>query len=158
MVVFVIGVSGTGKTTVGKLAADKMGVPFFDADDYHELANIEKMKSGIPLTDSDRIPWLKRLNKLARDNENGCVIACSALKEKYRTTLCHQIETPFYWVFLQGGYDQILERIKLRADHFMGAEMLKSQLDILEEPVNSILMDVSASPNDIVERVIERIK
>jgi len=153
-VIFVMGVSGSGKSSVGLLLANELSVPFIDADDHHPPSNIEKMSQGIPLNDGDRAPWLDRLNELAKKNiPNGCVIACSALKEAYRSKLMQSIHEQTIWVYLKGTYDQIFDRMSKREDHYMGATMLKSQFDQLEEPDNVISLDISDSPDEIVKKI-----
>lgn len=150
-----MGVSGSGKTTVGKLLSEQTGIPFFDADDFHSTANIEKMKAGIPLTDEDRVAWLQSLNQLAKENETrGAVIACSALKETYRQQLAdglHHIQ----WVYLKGSYQLIHERMLQRPHHYFSAAMLQSQFDILEEPSNAWVFDVQEEPNRITESILK---
>ena len=149
-----MGVSGSGKTSVGRILAKDLSVLFIDADDHHPHSNIEKMSQGIPLNDLDREPWLDQLNKIAKENINsGCVIACSALKEDYRIRLTNSIESDVLWVYLKGTYDQIFDRMKNRQDHFMGAEMLRSQFETLEEPENVIQMDISNPTEEIVQNI-----
>lgn len=151
-VVFIIGVSGSGKTHIGKNLADEVDITFIDADDQHSEQNIEKMKSGMPLTDEDRIPWLLKLNQLAKTHLNeGCVISCSALKQSYRNLLAEGIEHQVNWVYLKGDYDLIYDRMKTRIGHFMKPKMLLSQFETLEEPVDSIEIDISKSPESIIK-------
>ena len=150
-----MGVSGSGKTSVGQLLAKKLAVPFFDADDHHPPSNIEKMSVGIPLNDDDRKPWLDNLHKIAVTHvDSGCVITCSALKAVYRKRLIQSIESNVVWVYLKGNYDLIFERMKKRANHFMSAEMLKSQFETLEEPKNSINIDIEDSLEVIVQKIL----
>ena len=154
-IVFIMGVSGSGKTTVGRRLADELSVRFIDGDDYHPPSNIEKMSHGIPLNDADRQPWLSKLNELAKSQmSSGCVIACSALKEIYRVQLIESIDTHLIWVYLKGDYDQVFERMKGRKDHFMDTEMLRSQFEILEEPSNAIEVDI----NNTIEVIVQKIK
>lgn len=149
-----MGVSGSGKTSVGQLLANELSIPFIDADDHHPPANIEKMTQGIPLVDSDREPWLDRLHEIAVDHlSSGCVIGCSALKAVYRKRLSRSIESDTAWVYLKGSYDQIFQRMQNRTDHFMDAKMLKSQFETLEEPANAIIMDIGDSVEVIVGKV-----
>lgn len=153
-IIIIMGVSGCGKTSVGRLLANDLSIPFIDADDHHPASNIEKMSKGIPLNDNDRKPWLDRLNEIAKDHiGSGCVIACSALKEIYRKRLAQSIESNVRWIYLQGSYDQIFERMTNRHDHFMGSGMLKSQFETLEEPENAINVDIGDSPEDIVQNI-----
>jgi carbohydrate kinase (thermoresistant glucokinase family) len=155
-----MGVSGSGKTTIGKKLAAEIKFPFFDGDDFHSKANKEKMKAGHPLTDDDRAEWLKSINEFAKDQmqKNGAVIACSALKEKYRNILSTGITAPLFWIFLQGSFDQIKKRMEERKGHFMQPQMLSSQFNTLEIPENAITTDISKSPDEIVEEIISAIK
>ena len=154
-VIFVMGVSGCGKSTIGKLLAQKLNIPFFDGDDFHPETNIKKMCSGKPLNDDDRQGWLETLNNLAKEQltTNSCIIVCSALKEKYRTILNEGIQNNSEWVFLEGSFKQILDRINKRENHFMSSNLLKSQFKILEEPKNAIKIDVNLTPNAIVKMI-----
>jgi len=145
-----MGVSGSGKTTVGEILAEELAIPFIDADDLHPPSNIDKMSEGTPLDDNDRAPWLKAVNTVAvRHSSTGCVIACSALKEDYRLTLSEDIDSQVVWVYLKGTFDQIFERMKNRKNHFMEAGMLQSQFETLEEPKNAIVVDISKSLEDV---------
>ena len=159
VIIYIMGVSGSGKTTIGKLLSAKTGLPFFDGDALHEETNKEKMKAGNPLTDDDRAAWLTRINQLAKEQmkKNGAVIACSALKEKYRKVLSAGIEVPVHWIFLHGGYELLLERIRSREKHFMPATLLPSQLNDLEIPASCISIDITNSPGEIVETIISRL-
>ena len=158
-IIFIMGVSGSGKTTIGKKLALRIGLPFFDGDDFHSPSNKEKMNRGIPLTDDARKEWLMLMNNAAMDQAKlaGAVIACSALKEKYRAILSAGITIPFYWVFLQGNFELIKKRMEERKDHFMPASLLSSQFDALQIPANCITIDISSSPDEIVEMIISRI-
>jgi carbohydrate kinase (thermoresistant glucokinase family) len=159
-IIYIMGVAGSGKTTIGKKLAEKLSMPFFDADDLHPASNIEKMKSGQPLNDEDRAAWLESVNALAKDEclRHGAIIACSALKEKYRTALAKDVSIPVLWVFLRGDYDLLLKRLQERKDHFMGAGMLSSQFAALEAPVDALVADVLHSPEMIVDKLMSRIK
>ena len=149
-----MGVSGSGKSSIGQMLAAALAVPFIDADDHHPESNIQKMSSGIPLDDVDRWPWLATINQLAKDTtDSGCVIACSALKEVYRLRLMDSIEPKVCWVFLKGTFEQILDRMNNRKDHFMGANMLRSQFETLEEPDTVLTIDITDSPAVIVQRI-----
>jgi 6-phosphogluconate dehydrogenase len=150
-----MGVSGCGKSTIGKLLAQELSIPFFDGDDFHPEENIAKMSSGQALNDDDRLGWLQTLNKLAIKQlaNKGCVIVCSALKESYRDILNTNIECNSKWVFLNGSFEQIRERINARKDHFMSSNLLKSQFDTLEEPKKSIEIDISLSPEKIIKKI-----
>lgn len=157
MIVIVFGVSGAGKTTVGKLLARKLGWHFLEADDFHPAANVEKMRSGHPLTDEDRWPWLKRLREqierslAAREN---AVLACSALKRKYRD--CLRVNADVKFVFLRGDYALIENQLRSHHGHFMNAGLLHSQFDDLEEPgpdENAITVESGRSPQELVEEI-----
>ena len=156
MFCLIMGVAGSGKTTVGKLLSDRTGWTFYDADDFHPAENIAKMSHGIPLNDEDRKPWLIKLKHLIDttiSDKKSAVLACSALKSSYREIL--QSDRPeIILIYLQGDYEQILARMKHRQAHFMQAEMLRSQFKILEEPQADLVVNVSLSPKAIVEQII----
>lgn len=158
LVFIVMGVSGVGKSTIGNLIATTFDIPFFDGDDYHPASNINKMNNGEALNDSDRQPWLEQLNVLAKEQlqQNSCVIACSALKESYRETLASGIEVDTKFIFLQGTFELINERLEKR-DHFMPASLLRSQFDALEIPVNAVFCDISKTPSEIVDQIKDRL-
>lgn len=158
-ILFVIGVSGTGKSTIAKLLAEELNLPFFDGDDFHSEANIEKMSNKIPLTDEDRYEWLVTLNKLAVNNqETGAVIVCSALKESYRNILANKIEEKVVWISLESSFELLLERLQKRKGHFMPAELLRSQLDTFEPPTNAIKISIVPSPKEIVDQILREYK
>lgn len=159
-IIYIMGVAGSGKTTIGQKLSVAAGIPFFDADDFHPPANKEKMKAGQPLNDDDRKGWLTSINKLAKEQseKNGAIIACSALKEKYRTALSSGIKVPVHWVLLQGSFEMIQERMKARKEHFMPASLLQSQFDTLETPGNAIVMDIKTGPDEIVADILRKIK
>ncbi len=153
-----MGVSGSGKTTIGKLLSQKIKFPFFDGDDFHPPANKEKMKSGRPLNDDDRKEWLLEINKLAQEQTKfkGAVIACSALKEKYRSVLNNGIVDPI-WIFLQGSYEQVNERMKKRNDHYMPVQLLSSQFENLEIPANVFSIDIKNEPEAIIAKIYQHL-
>ena len=153
-----MGVAGSGKTTIGKMLSIKTGIPFFDADDFHPIANKEKMKSGYPLNDEDRALWLQQLNTLAvkHANLNGAIIACSALKEKYRAVLSASVPQTA-WIFLQGTYEVVYGRMKER-DHFMPTALLQSQFDTLEFPLRAFVVDIKNEPAAIVESIFRHLQ
>lgn len=158
--VIVMGVAGSGKTTVGEALAGHLGWNFYDADGFHPAENIEKMANGTPLTDSDRAPWLAALHSLiaASLKENRpAVLACSALKESYRQLLLagnHDVQI----VYLKGSYDLIWSRISQRKDHYMKPQMLKSQFETLEEPTNALMVDVSLPVIELVGEILKQLK
>ena len=158
MVVVLMGVAGSGKSTVGRLLAERTGATFYDADDFHPLANVEKMRDGVPLTDEDRLPWLDALRGLTRaclERGERAVLACSALKEEYRERL--QVDERVRVVYLKGDYSLIEERLKNRRGHFMKPGMLDSQFDTLEEPRHALQVEVAAPPDEIVETIKGRL-
>jgi len=158
-IIYIMGVSGVGKSTIGNLLSEELDIPFFDGDDYHPEHNILKMSRGEPLNDSDRLGWLQVLNQLAvkQLGLNSCIIACSALKKSYREILNLTIENSSEWIFLHGSFDQITERINKRSGHFMSSDLLKSQFDILEEPEDAIKVDVSISTIKIIKLIKEEL-
>lgn len=152
-----MGVSGSGKTTLGKALASSLGWDFLDADDFHPPANIAKMTAGIPLDDSDRIPWLAAIHEqlfFTLKAGRHPVLACSALKEKYRRQLLAGIDG-IVIVYLDGNYDLIWTRISGREEHYMKPEMLKSQFDILEEPVNALRLDISDPLEEMLVTIVD---
>jgi gluconokinase len=158
MIVVVMGVTGSGKTTIGSLLAKKLGWEFADADDFHSTANKEKIKHGIPLTDSDRMPWLAALHKqVARwiSEKRNTVLACSALKQSYREHLWIGPEVKF--VFLKGSYQLIYRRLLARKGHFADEHILVSQFAVLEEPPDAITVDISGSPEEIVDEICRQL-
>lgn len=151
-----MGVSGSGKSTIGYALANKLNIPFYDGDDYHPKANIEKMASGKPLDDNDRIEWLQSLNKLALENEkNGAVIACSALKESYRSLLQKGLSSSL-WVVLEGSIEVITQRMQSRENHFMPVDLLQSQFATLEVPTYGIHLAIEGKKEDIVLEIIQK--
>lgn len=153
----VMGVSGSGKSSVGKALAEALGWDFFDADDFHPPANIAKMASGIPLNDDDRAPWLAALHdQLAQTLKSGRhpVLACSALKERYRRQLLEG-NVGLRVVYLKGSYDLIWSRMSARAGHYMKPEMLQSQFNALEEPADALVVDIAPPAEDIVDSIIK---
>lgn len=154
-----MGVSGSGKSTVGQALAERLNCPFFDGDDYHPAANVAKMAEGVPLNDEDRAPWLAALAALIKGQlELGetAVVACSALKRSYRDQL--RVSDKVLFIHLQGDFDLIWKRIRARDDHYMKEEMLQSQFDALESPDESeaitvpIDQDVEATLAEILHR------
>ena len=157
-IIYIMGVAGSGKTTIGKLLSLQTGFPFFDADDLHTDSNKEKMKAGNPLDDKDRQPWLHKLNVLAIEQSKlkGAIIACSALKKKYRDVLATRISKPI-WIFLEGSYEIIYERMQKREDHFMPPELLLSQFENLEVPADAFMINIKNTPAKIVEMIMQHL-
>jgi gluconokinase len=157
-VYIVMGVSGSGKTTVGQLLAERLGLPFHDADDFHSVANIAKMRGGTPLTDADRKEWLEQLAASVRkwSQADGAVLACSALKEKYRQQFNEAATHPVRWVFLDGSEELLSERLRARKGHYMTQQMLASQLDTLEPPTYGLRLPLSQDlqPQDLVNQIV----
>lgn len=151
-----MGVAGSGKTTIGKLLANKTGFLFIDADNFHPRQNIDKMKSGIPLTDKDRWPWLDNIHQFVSKeiSSQNIIVACSALKKMYRDCLSDGITDNCKWVFLKGDFETIQQRMQKRAGHFMPEALLQSQFEILQIPLESIEVDISKSPEEIVDQII----
>ena len=155
MIILLMGVSGAGKTTIGKLLAETLNWEFSDADNFHTATNIEKMRLGIPLNDADRKLWLEDLQAAIKnwlqENKN-VVLACSALKTTYRQMLI--IDSCIQLVYLKGSFDVIENRLKARQNHFMTEKLLKSQFHDLEEPDNCICVDVFEPPEVILKKII----
>lgn len=154
-IIYIMGVACSGKTTIGKSLSAKTGIPFFDGDDFHPSSNKEKMKRGHPLNDEDRQGWLEQLNVIALEQQNskGAIIACSALKQKYRSVLAHGIEKAI-WIFLEGSYETIFERMNKR-DHFMPVALLHSQFETLEIPALALRIDINNDPQKMAELIIQ---
>ncbi|MDZ8137832.1 MAG: gluconokinase [Nostoc sp. DedQUE04] len=155
MIIIVMGVSGSGKTTIGKLLANSLEWEFSDADTFHSPENVEKMRRGIPLSEEDRIPWLQDLQTAIKhwlqENKN-VVLACSALKNSYRQFLVVDSDR-IKLVYLKGSYELIQMRLKERSNHYMSEKLLNSQFYTLEEPVDTLSMDVAQPPQIIVQNI-----
>jgi len=155
MVIILIGVAGSGKTTVGRILVARLGFEFHDADDLHSPQNREKMSRGIALTDKDRMPWLHAVRDLVRRclaEGRSAVIACSALRATYRDLLvvdAAQVKL----VYLRGSRELIAERLALRSDHFFDRRLLQSQFDTLEEPTDAIVADISETPEKVADSI-----
>jgi gluconokinase len=153
-----MGVTGSGKTTVGKLLSQRMGWVFLDADDFHSSANREKMHRGIPLSDADRTPWLDAIHdELLRRNGDGenIVLACSALKQEYRDVLGANLNLKI--VYLRGSVAQLHHNLATRKNHFAGEDLVPSQLAALEEPAGAITEDIFHTPEEIVDDIRARL-
>jgi gluconokinase len=154
MIVILMGVTASGKTTVGRMLAAELGYRFYDADDFHPRANVDKMRRGIPLNDADRLPWLETLHDLVRQcltERTQAVLACSALKDSYRQYLL--IDPQVALVYLKASQDLIRQRLLQRQGHFMSPGLLESQFAALEEPKQAIEIDASLSPEEIVRAI-----
>jgi len=156
MIVIVMGVVGSGKTTVGRLLAEQLGWEFADADDFHSPPSVEKMRRGTPLSDDDRRPWLASLRTAITNwiaEKHKVVLACSALKSAYRRELEAGREVRF--VYLKGSASVIAERLRAREGHFTGEQILASQFADLEEPEAAVTVDIASTPQQIVARIRE---
>ena len=146
-----MGVSGSGKTTVGQQLATDQGWLYADGDHFHSSENIAKMSNGIPLVDEDRSTWLTRISQYIKEHiksKQNIVISCSALKQQYRRQLQLDPER-IKFVYLKGSEALIKKRLQSRSDHFMSAELLASQFDALEEPEHAMIIDITHSPDQI---------
>jgi gluconokinase len=156
MVVVLMGVSGSGKTTVGRILAAQLRWTFLDADDFHPTANIAKMRGGMPLNDADRRPWLdalrKRIDEACIAGEN-VVLACSALKHAYQDYLEGAGSTCVHYVYLHGSEELIRQRLASRRGHFMNPNLLHSQFETLEPPEHAIRVEVSPLPEEIASEI-----
>ena len=157
MVVIIFGVSGAGKTTIGQLLAEELGWRFYEADDFHSQANIDKMRQGVPLMDEGRWPWLENLGELIKRciaaGENA-VLACSALKEAYRRRL--RVNADVKLVFLRGDYELIANQLRQRRGHFMNPALLQSQFADLEEPQptnGAVVIESGRNPRELVQEI-----
>ena len=151
-----MGVTGSGKTTIGELLARSLGWTFHDGDDFHPPENKNKMAGGTPLADEDRIPWLQNLNKLLSENahENTPVIlACSALKQAYRAILSEGIPG-LHFVHLDGTFECIQKRLSERKDHFMDPDLLTSQFQALEPAGDAVSVSIEETPEEIVQKIL----
>lgn len=156
--ILLMGVSGSGKSTVGKALAHQLGWDFYDADDFHPPENIAKMADGIPLTDEDRAPWLAALHELISSclkEDHSAVLACSALKERYRQQLLED-NPGVLIVYLKGSFHLIRSRMTSRSNHYMKSSMLQSQFEALEEPRQALVVDASLPVEEVVVQILEK--
>jgi gluconokinase len=160
MIVVLMGVSGSGKTTVGKVLAQQLGWTFLDADDFHPAANIEKMRRGVPLNDDDRRPWLAALRDrldAARTRGEDVVLACSALKHDYQVYLSQHDPDEIRYVYLHGSEELIRRRLAARTGHFMSPSLLHSQFETLEPPEHALEVDVAPPPETVAAEIRQRL-
>jgi len=157
MVLILMGPMGCGKTTIGQMLARRLGWPFYDADDFHSEQSVEKMRAGIALTDEDRRLWLRNLRTQIRgwlkDRQNR-ILACSALRQTYRDILGVD-QKGVKTVYLKGSYSLLRERIEGRQHPYMNRDLLRSQLDTLEEPKDGLIADISKPPETIVSSILK---
>jgi carbohydrate kinase (thermoresistant glucokinase family) len=159
MIIVIMGVTGCGKSTIGKLLAQKLSLPFIEADEFHSKENVAKMSSGIPLNDEDRYPWLQSLSEQLQSHEKtGAILACSALKERYREILQKDLNEKIVWIYLDGSETTLQKRIERRTGHFMPGTLLKSQLEVLEKPVDAYLFSIENDPETISNEIVNTIK
>ncbi len=156
VIILVMGVSGAGKTAIGRRLAEELGWQFWDGDDFHSPANIDKMRRGQALTDADRRPWLERLHAAIVDqirSNQPAVFACSILKASYRTIVEDGCRPHLRLVYLKGAVELFRERLARRKDHFMRPELLDSQFAILEEPDDALVIDAALHPDEMVRQI-----
>lgn len=159
MVIIVLGVSGSGKSTIASGLSEELGIPYYDADDFHPQENILKMSNGQSLNDQDRLPWLKILAKNIGDwsNGKGGILACSALKENYRAILSSESSSKINWVYLAGTKEVIKARMDNRKGHYMSSKLLNSQFADLEVPEYGIHVDISQTPDMLIKEIITKL-
>jgi len=158
VIIILMGVAGSGKTTIGRVLSERLVWPFHDADDFHSDANRAKMAADIPLTDVDRSDWLASLRGLLVSKTQAgqsLVLACSALKETYRQIL--QVDDQTHFIYLKGTYEQIKSRLEGRHGHYMKPAMLDSQFEVLEEPAQAVIVDITMEPSVIVETIVKEL-
>ena len=158
-VLILMGVSGTGKSTIGQALSERLNWPYFEGDTFHPSANVEKMRAGIPLNDDDRAPWLLLIRAAIEEelaSGSSAIFASSALKASYREIL-QRDDKRIKFVFLQGSYELIMNRLKSRNHEYMPSSLLKSQFDALEEPQDAIKVSIDQPIEKIVEEILEKL-
>jgi gluconokinase len=158
MILLVMGVAGSGKTTIGRMLAGRLGWAYLEADDFHSVANKAKMSSGEHLTEADRLPWLEAIHaelKAQTAKGKNVVLACSALNEEYRHILTAGLNVKI--VYLRGSKELIARRLRERVGHFAGEAILDDQFAVLEEPRDALIVDVAEEPEKIVQKIFARI-
>lgn len=170
MVIILMGVSGCGKSTIGELLSKNLNLPYYDADDFHPKSNVDKMSRGEALNDEDRTPWLELLShKISEwDRSGGAILACSALKEKYRTQLSHNLKDDCHFtsgdrqnrvlfIYLKGTKELIQKRLSVRSGHYMPPELLNSQFKDLEEPSGAMTVNIEKKPSGILSEILSEL-
>ncbi len=159
MVYIVLGVSGCGKSTVGRAEAQRLEIPFYEADDFHSEANKQKMAGGHALTDADRKPWLENLASHLGDwnIQGGGVLACSALKQSYRNALVGSLPHGACFIYLRGQRETLTQRLAQRGGHFFDPQLLDDQIDTLEEPVDAMVFDIETALEPLAEQIVQAI-
>ncbi|AXV74281.1 gluconate kinase [Ralstonia solanacearum] len=160
MIVVVMGVSGCGKSTVGRMIAERLGCAFRDGDEFHSEANRAKMHAGIPLNDDDRKPWLETIRAYMDETTAGgrsLVVACSALKERYRDVLRGPSGSTAF-VYLKGDFELLRNRLAARQDHFFNPMLLRSQFDALEEPADAVVVDIALPQETVAQQAVEQLQ
>lgn len=155
-VYIIMGVSGCGKSTIGQALSDRLKIPFYDGDDFHPEANIQKMSSGQPLNDDDRQPWLESINHHAVHHDQSLIVACSALKANYRKIISHKLDGLVHFIHLHGEQSLILDRMRSR-NHFMPESLLASQFDTLEWPDDAINIPIDQSIGNIINKILQSV-
>jgi gluconokinase len=158
MIFLVMGVTGSGKSTVGQLLAARLGWLYLDADDFHSASNKEKMHRGEHLTEADRIPWLAAIHAelvVQNSKARNVVLGCSALREEYRRTLRAGLDMKI--IYLRGSKEEIAERLRQRQHHFAGVAILDDQFAVLEEPHDALIIDIKETPEEIVDEILHKI-
>jgi gluconokinase len=158
MILLVMGVTGSGKSTIGRMLADRLGWVYLEADDFHSASNKEKMHRGVPLTEADRSPWLNAMHaemEAQTARGNNAVLACSALREEYRVRLMAGLDVKL--IYLRGSRELIASRLRQRKNHFAGESILDDQFAVLEEPRNAMVLNIAENPEQIVEEILQKI-